>query len=319
MGAPNSAIRRMAQRVQTVGAMSDRCSRRSFCGVLAGGVAAAAGASALPGCGNPVKPAPYTMAVVDENPSSPRYGQVAVAWSRYPDLSPIGGAITVELQPLMSSVHPFLVPQGGILLVHRGPAGATNEFVATQSLCPHAACPLGYSASQALIECPCHGSRFRAATDPTDPSTYPGQVVHPPARADLSVWKAPVEGDTVYIDLNSRVGSSLPAVANGQVVLPLSMFGALATVGGSLSGQPAGLGDVLIVARTDANTVVALSAVCTHAACDVDFAAGAGDFQCPCHGSIFGLDGTVTKGPATRPLKSYPVTFDGQTVTIQVA
>jgi len=76
---------------------------------------------------------------------------------------------------------------------------------------------------------------------------------------------------------------------------------------------------VLIVARTDANPVVALSAVCTHAACDVAFAAGASDFQCPCHGSIFGVDGAVKQGPATLPLKSYPVTFDGQTVTIQVA
>ena len=286
---------------------------------MAGGAAAAACSGALAGCGNPVKPAPYTMAAVDENPGSPRYGQIAIPWMRFPDLSPIGGALTVQLYPLMSNAHPFLVPQGGILLVHRGPVGAADEFVATQSLCPHAACPLGYSATQALIECPCHGSRFRAAADPTDGSTYPGQVVHPPARADLSVWKAPVQGDTVYIDLNSRVGSSLPAVANGLVVLPLSMFTALATVGGSLSGQPSGLGDVLIGARTDANPVVALSAVCTHAACDVAFAAGASDFQCPCHGSIFGVDGAVKQGPATLPLKSYPVTFDGQTVTIQVA
>jgi Rieske Fe-S protein len=127
-----------------------------------------------------------------------------------------------------------------------------------------------------------------------------------------------VQGDTVYIDLTSQLGNTLPAVANGQVVMPLASFPALATVGGSLSGQPPGLADVLIVARTDAATVVALSAICTHAACDVSFAPGAGDFQCPCHGSIFGLDGAVQKGPAALPLKSYPVTFDGQTITIQV-
>ena len=203
--------------------------------------------------------------------------------------------------------------------MHRGPAGAADEFVATQSLCPHAACPLGYSAAQALIECPCHGSRFRAVADPADASTYAGQLVHPPARSDLSVWKAPLAGDTVYIDLNSRAGGTLPAVANGQVVLPLATFPALATVGGSLSGQPPGLGDVLMVARVDATTVVALSAVCTHAGCDVAFAPAGADFQCPCHGSIFGLDGAVKQGPATVPLKSYPVTFDGQTITIQVA
>ncbi len=298
--------------------MTLRLTRRNFCGAMASGAAAAACSGALSGCGNPVSPAPYTMASVDENPSSSRYGQIAVAWSRFPDLSPVGGAITVELYPT-TGAHPFLVPDGGLLLVHKGPVGATDEFVATQSLCPHAACPLGYSASQRLIECPCHGSRFRAGPDPTDPSTYAGQVVHLPARADLNVWKASAQGDTVYIDLNSRVGSSLPAVANNQVVLPLSTFTALATVGGSLSGQPPGLADVLMVARVDAATVVAVSAICTHAACDVAYAASASDFQCPCHGSMFNLDGSVKQGPATRPLKSYPVTFDGQTVTIQVA
>ena len=284
---------------------------------MAGGAAAAC-SGALGGCGNPVSPAPFTMAAIDENPSSATYGKIAVPWTRFPDLSPIGGALTVELSPT-SSAHPFLIPNGGLLLIHRGPAGATDEFIATQSLCPHAACPLGYSARQQTIECPCHGSRFLAAADPADPSTHVGQVVHLPARADLAVWRASVQGETVYIDLNSQVGGTLPAVVNGQVVLPLASFAALAAVGGSMSGQPPGLADVLIVARTDANTVVALSAVCTHAACDVSFAPSASDFQCPCHGSAFGLDGAVKQGPATLPLKSYPVTFDGQTIRIQVA
>lgn len=284
---------------------------------MAGGAAVAC-SGALSGCGNPVSPAPYTLASVDMNPSSATYGKIAVPWTRYPDLLPLGGALTVQLYASASGAHPFLVPNGGILLVHRGPAGAADEFVATQSLCPHAACPLGYSTRDQLIECPCHGSRFLAAADPADPSSHVGQVVHPPARVDLTAWRATLSGDTVYIDLNSQIGNALPAVVNGQVVLALASFPALAAVGGSMSGQPPGLADVLIVARVDAATVVALSAVCTHAACDVAFASGAGDFQCPCHGSSFGLDGAVRTGPATKPLKSYPVTFDGQTITIQV-
>ena len=292
--------------------------RRTFCGAVAGGAAAAC-SGALGGCGNPVSPAPYTMASVDETATSAHYGQVAVPWTRFPDLMPIGGALTVKLSPTSSAgAHPFLVPDGGMLLVHRGPAGAADEFVATQSLCPHAACPLGYSAAQDRIECPCHGSRFLAGPDPADPASHVGQVVHLPARADLTAWRTTVQGDTVYIDLMSQLGNTLPAVANGQVVLPLANFPALATVGGSLSGQPPGLADVLVIARADASTVVALSAICTHAGCDVAYAPSGNDFSCPCHGSLFGVDGAVKQGPATAPLKSYPVTFDGQTITIQV-
>ena len=292
-------------------------SRRNFCGAMAGGAAAAC-SGALGGCGNPVKVAPFTMAAIDETPSSAHYGQIAVPWTRYPDLSPIGGALTIELFPPSSSTHPFLIPNGGLLLVHRGPAGATDEFMATQSLCPHAACPLGYSPREQLIECPCHGSRFLVAADPADPTTHAGQVVHPPARADLTVWRATVQGDTVYIDLNSQAGSTIPGVVNGKVVLPLANFPALANVGGSMSGQPPGLADVLIIARTDANTVVALSAICTHLGCAVTYSSSASNFPCPCHNTIFGLDGAVKQGPALLPLKSYPVTFDGQTITIQV-
>ncbi len=46
--------------------------------------------------------------------------------------------------------------------------------------------------------------------------------------------------------------------------------------------------------------VYALSLVCTHLGCVVK-PWGEG-FECPCHGSFFGQDGAVTKGPAPKPL-----------------
>ena len=38
--------------------------------------------------------------------------------------------------------------------------------------------------------------------------------------------------------------------------------------------------------------------------------------HCPCHGSSFSLDGTVTAGPATTSLLRYTAEFDGSTVVV---
>jgi cytochrome b6-f complex iron-sulfur subunit len=56
----------------------------------------------------------------------------------------------------------------------------------------------------------------------------------------------------------------------------------------------------------DADGVYAISRVCTHLGCLVkDAPAG---FECPCHGSRFALDGSVTKGPAPKALPWVAVT-----------
>jgi cytochrome b6-f complex iron-sulfur subunit len=52
--------------------------------------------------------------------------------------------------------------------------------------------------------------------------------------------------------------------------------------------------------------VFAVSLVCTHLGCIVK---NTGDgFECPCHGSQFGADGVVKKGPAPRALAWHKVT-----------
>ncbi len=56
----------------------------------------------------------------------------------------------------------------------------------------------------------------------------------------------------------------------------------------------------------DADGVYAISRVCTHLGCLVKNEASG--FQCPCHGSRFALDGSVTKGPAPKALPWVAVT-----------
>jgi menaquinol-cytochrome c reductase iron-sulfur subunit len=56
--------------------------------------------------------------------------------------------------------------------------------------------------------------------------------------------------------------------------------------------------------RTGDNSVEALNVVCPHAGCFVDFRAEKKGFYCPCHNSLFAIDGKIAdpKSPAPRGL-----------------
>ena len=67
-------------------------------------------------------------------------------------------------------------------------------------------------------------------------------------------------------------------------------------------------GRSVAIYRDDAG-VYAISTVCTHLGCIVK--ASSAGFECPCHGSRFGADGAVTKGPAPAALPWRKVTVSG--------
>lgn len=48
--------------------------------------------------------------------------------------------------------------------------------------------------------------------------------------------------------------------------------------------------------------VLAFSWSCTHQGCEVPWQEDDREFQCPCHGSVFNLNGERVDGPAERPL-----------------
>ncbi len=61
----------------------------------------------------------------------------------------------------------------------------------------------------------------------------------------------------------------------------------------------------------DAQGVYAISSVCTHSGCNVQFDANAVNFVCPCHASKFDFNGKVLQGPAAGPLVHFAVCVNG--------
>lgn len=61
---------------------------------------------------------------------------------------------------------------------------------------------------------------------------------------------------------------------------------------------------------------VALSKVCTHLGCLVEYDKGLRKLICPCHAGTFDLDGNVLSGPPPRPLPAVPLKVEGDFVIV---
>lgn len=75
--------------------------------------------------------------------------------------------------------------------------------------------------------------------------------------------------------------------------------------------------DTIMVIRVSDSQVIALSAICTHAGCSMDYVAAQHLLNCACHGSQFSTDGAVTRGPARRALQVYSTTFVDNMIVIR--
>lgn len=88
----------------------------------------------------------------------------------------------------------------------------------------------------------------------------------------------------------------------------------LTTVGGAMLIDSSS--DTIMVIRTSDTQVIALSAICTHAGCSMDYNASQHQLDCGCHGSQFSTDGSVVRGPARRSLRTYTTTLANNIITI---
>ena len=76
----------------------------------------------------------------------------------------------------------------------------------------------------------------------------------------------------------------------------------------------------ILINRENATTYYALDTQCSHAGCVVPpYDEAEGVIRCPCHGSLYALDGSLLGPPASNPLRRYPATFDGvDTLSIEI-
>jgi cytochrome b6-f complex iron-sulfur subunit len=71
----------------------------------------------------------------------------------------------------------------------------------------------------------------------------------------------------------------------------------------------------VIINRSDKG-FIALSRVCTHLGCLVEYNRGKQRLTCPCHAGNFDLEGNVLSGPPPKPLTAIPLRIDGENIVI---
>ena len=64
------------------------------------------------------------------------------------------------------------------------------------------------------------------------------------------------------------------------------------------------------------SSLTAFGPQCTHLGCAYHWEGARKAFVCPCHNSLFGIDGKVLAGPARRPLDRYETRLEGGTLLI---
>jgi Rieske Fe-S protein len=136
-----------------------------------------------------------------------------------------------------------------------------------------------------------------------------------------------------WSDLFAAEVQAPAATTTGTLRITLSQFPALLSESGSVrllinpltGGPPTGPRPIgsfypVILNRGPNNTFYALSSRCTHQNCTVDpMDPFTNEMTCPCHGSVFAIDGRRLRGLASSRLTAYTARFDGHdTLAVQI-
>ncbi|HSB04977.1 MAG TPA: respiratory nitrate reductase subunit gamma [Thermodesulfobacteriota bacterium] len=76
------------------------------------------------------------------------------------------------------------------------------------------------------------------------------------------------------------------------------------------------LHDVWVI-KQPSSEVTVFSPICPHLGCEYNWNAQTSRFECPCHGSVYGINGRVLGGPAPRPLDTLPTKIQAEDLYVE--
>jgi cytochrome b6-f complex iron-sulfur subunit len=123
--------------------------------------------------------------------------------------------------------------------------------------------------------------------------------------------------------LATLAGMIFPALSYLAPVTKRGPVGGLADAG-SVDDVALGAAKKVIVAGSavilihTAQGFKALSAVCTHLGCLVDWDQARGQVICPCHGGVYDADGKVVSGPPPKALPAHEVNVINGRIMVKV-
>ncbi|BAU43512.1 ubiquinol-cytochrome c reductase iron-sulfur subunit [Leptolyngbya sp. O-77] len=123
----------------------------------------------------------------------------------------------------------------------------------------------------------------------------------------------------------SAASAALPACRSAEPPSPPAAGGAFQQVGtlsqlaqsGDRLDTQVGTAPITLLKNPDSGDLMAVSRICPHAGCTVEWRTQTALFACPCHNSLFSPTGGVVQGPANRALATYPVKVEGETILVQ--
>jgi len=209
---------------------------------------------------------------------APANGLLSVPVARIPELTSAGGSLLLH-----ADASDFLGRRVSVAV-----ANTTSQGLrAYGAYCPHAGCEVAWVDRENF-------GRSAPATSRDSRWTVRSRT-RPPLRPRRLSRQVSPDGQTLIVDLSGSAGV-FPAAASGAVTFTVQQLPPRAG-GRQRDGHAAGVPYPLVVLRASASQMLAFDARCPHLGCAVRGAQQL--FICPCHGSLFNLDGSVKLGPAT--------------------